>query len=179
MLREINSRMAPSTWTSPQPSRTQYTSLCVPPLPSLTYWSGPYFNLESYTVWLCLPCTLSIRPPFASLELFRGSYHPEGVLPSMYPSLPLTASVSLTSTPPPSGLNRRPSPCQSQGIFVVLFFFVPYASTSPWCGCVMFCISLFSFWSGKIVLWPWLGWVWFLHHIIFSRNCLSLLMWWV
>ena len=143
MLREINSRMAPSTWTSPQPSRTQYTSLCVPPLPSLTYWSGPYFNLESYTVWLCLPCTLSIRPPFASLELFRGSYHPEGVLPSMYPSLPLTASVSLTSTPPPAGIDLRPSTCQYWGVYIVFPVHCPLYIRLP-----SLCVTsyLFSFW---------------------------------
>ena len=144
-------------------------------LPSLV---GRPLELLSACLWL--PCPLSVcPPPSAVFGLGPSPCQILGVIPPECPFISLPAFVTLPSTPPPAGLNRRPSPCRSQGVFVVLFFFVPYASTSPWCGCVMFCISLFSFWSGRIVLWPWLGWVWFLHHIIFSRNCLSLLMWWV
>ena len=62
-----------------------------------------------------MPCPMYIRLPFAALDMRLGPCQTIWVLPSVGPSLPLTASAALMYAPTPDGLNLWPSPCRCRG----------------------------------------------------------------
>ena len=94
-----------STWTSPPPDGFHRSSLCLPPLPSLTCFPGPPSPLESRAACIWFPCPLSVLPPppLATLYMRPGPCHTIGVLPSEGTSLPFLRCPHVFS--PTSGFN--------------------------------------------------------------------------
>ena len=92
------------TWTSPPTASLHCSSLHLHPLPSSTFSPGFSWPLYSCATCLWIMCPLSVGPPFATLILRPGPFHPLRVSPSEGSPLCLPSSVCLPlspSHPPP------------------------------------------------------------------------------
>ena len=144
-------------------------------LPSLV---GRPLELLSACLWL--PCPLSVcPPPSAVFGLGPSPCQILGVIPPECPFISLPAFVTLPSTPPPCwpqpAAQSLPVP---RGFCRVFFFFTLCIHLAlVWMCYVLHLLIFFLVWEDCSLAVVGLSLIFAPYN--FSRNCLSLLMWWV